>query len=138
MEESLQYVHFSIRLEAVKDWKDFQSSFDIFLCFFQFGQLYELRLMMDFSGSNRGYFFVRYTNRDDARMAVREMNNYEIRPGHFIGVVPSVDNRKLWISGIPKNRTSAEIQDEIGKFTDKVHSVCIYSSHTDKSKTNGY
>jgi RNA recognition motif-containing protein len=35
--------------------------------------------MMDFSGLNRGYFFVRYTNSDDAKRAVRELNNYPIR-----------------------------------------------------------
>ncbi len=66
--------------------------------------------MMDFSGTNRGYFFVRYTSREDAKTAVRELNNYEIRPGKFLGVIQSVDNRKLWISGIPKNHTAAEIK----------------------------
>ena len=72
--------------------------------------IYELRLMMDFSGSNRGYFFVRYTNREDAKRAVRTLNNYEIRPGKQLGVIQSVDNRKLWISGIPKNKTAEEIK----------------------------
>ena len=66
--------------------------------------------MMDFSGSNRGYFFVRYTNRDEAKRAVKELNNYEIMPGKFIGVILSVDNRKLWISGIPKNSTAEQIK----------------------------
>ena len=66
--------------------------------------------MMDFSGSNRGYFFVRYTTKEDAKKAVKILNNYEIREGKFLGVIQSVDNRKLWISGIPKNRTAAEIK----------------------------
>ena len=66
--------------------------------------------MMDFSGSNRGYCFVCYTCREDANRAVREINNYEIRPGRHLGVIISVDNRKLWVSGIPKNRTPAEIK----------------------------
>ncbi len=74
------------------------------------GKIYELRLMMDFSGSNRGYFFVRYTNREDAKQAVQQLNNYEIRPGKYLGVIKSVDNRKLWISGIPKNRSAADIK----------------------------
>ena len=34
--------------------------------------------MMDFSGSNRGYIFVRYTNKEDAKRAVKELNNYEV------------------------------------------------------------
>jgi len=42
------------------------------------GQIYELRLMMDFNGTNRGYCFVTFARRDDARKAVRELNNYEV------------------------------------------------------------
>ena len=93
---------------------------------------------MNFSGENRGYFFVCYTCPEDAKRAIKELNNYEIRPGKFIGVIPSVDNRKLWISGLPKNRSADEIQDEMSKLTDGVTAVCIYSSYSDKSKTRGY
>ena len=66
--------------------------------------------MMDFSGSNRGYLFVRYASAVEAKCAQQELNNFEIRPGKYIGVIPSVDNRKLWISGIPKNRGHEEIK----------------------------
>ncbi len=111
---------------------------------------------MDFSGSNRGYMFVRYTCRDDAKRAIRELNNFEIRPGKFIGVIPSVDNRKLWISGIPQNRSAEEIkvkyfhffhecfhyqlflQTEMAKITDGVRSVHLCPNPTDMSKTRGY
>jgi len=106
--------------------------------FEQCGLIYELRLMMDFSGSNRGYLFVRYSKCDEAKCAIRDLNNFEIRPGKFIGVIPSVDNRKLWISGLPKNRSADEIQDEMSKLTDGVTAVCIYSSYSDKTKTRGY
>jgi len=102
------------------------------------GSIYELRLMMDFSGANRGYLFVRYSNCEEAKCAIRELNNYEIRPGKFIGVIPSVDNRKLWISGIPKNRSADEICNEMSKLTDGVTAVCIYNSYSDKTKTRGY
>lgn len=94
--------------------------------------------MMDFSGSNRGYLFIRFTKREEAKKAINEMNNFEIRPRQFIGVIPSVDNRKLWISGVPKNRTSEEIKDAMAKLTDGVISVYIYNSHLDKSKSRGY
>ena len=43
------------------------------------GQIFELRLMMNFTGLNRGFLFVRYTTREAAKRAVRELNNYEIR-----------------------------------------------------------
>lgn len=45
------------------------------------GPIYEMRLMMDFSGSNRGFGFVQYTNRDDARRSIALLDNYEIRRG---------------------------------------------------------
>ena len=67
--------------------------------FENYGKIYELRLMMDFSGSNRGYLFVRFSNCEEAKLAIKKLNNSEIRPGKIIGVIPSVDNRKLWISG---------------------------------------
>ena len=68
----------------------------------------------------------------------RELNDKEVKPGKCIGVIPSVDNRKLWVSGIPKNRTADEIKDEMSKLTDGVTSVFIYSHPIDKSKTRGY
>lgn len=102
------------------------------------GTIYELRLMMDFSGSNRGYLFVRYSTREEATRATKELDNYELRPGKKIGVIKSVDNRKLWISGLPKNRSADEIREEMSKLTDGVTNVCIYNSYTDKNKTRGY
>jgi len=106
--------------------------------FEKYGKIFELRLMMDFSGSNRGFLFVRYSNCEEAKKATRELNNSEIRPGKIIGVIPSVDNRKLWISGLPKNRCSDEIREEMSKLTDGVIDVSIYSQYSDKTKTRGY
>lgn len=56
------------------------------------GRIYEMRLMMDFSGTNRGYCFVTYCNRSEAKTAVKELDKYEIRKGRFLGVNFSVDN----------------------------------------------
>merc|ERR1712223_1594274 len=70
--------------------------------------------------------------------AVKELNNYEIKPGKSIGGINSVDNRKLWISGIPKDRSAEEIKQEMANYTDGVTSVYLYNSHTDKKKTRGY
>ncbi|PSN58255.1 hypothetical protein C0J52_00177 [Blattella germanica] len=50
------------------------------------GQIYELRLMMDFSGSNRGFAFVMYVSPEIADLAVQKLNDYEIREGRKIGV----------------------------------------------------
>ncbi|XP_048730769.2 APOBEC1 complementation factor-like isoform X2 [Ostrea edulis] len=102
------------------------------------GKLYELRLMMDFSGSNRGYAFVMFTNRHDAQKAVRELNNFEIRKGRLLGVCTSVDNCRLFVGGIPKTKNRDEILQEMNKVTEGVVDVIVYPSAVDKSKNRGF
>ena len=102
------------------------------------GKIYELRLMMDFSGSNRGYCFVMYTNREDAKKAVKHLNNYQIRKGRYPGVCLSIDNCRLFVGGIPKNKTKEEILNEMKKVTEGVVDVIVYPSATDKSKNRGF
>ena len=65
------------------------------------GKLYELRLMIEFSGANRSYCYVRYCNSDDAKKAILMLNNYPIRQGYPLAVTRSVDNRKLCIKTVP-------------------------------------
>ncbi|KAJ8299658.1 LOW QUALITY PROTEIN: hypothetical protein KUTeg_023718 [Tegillarca granosa] len=106
--------------------------------FEKIGKIYELRLMMDFSGSNRGYAFVMYTNKHDAQKAVRELNNYEIRKGRLLGVCMSVDNCRLFVGGIPKNKGRDEILQEMNKVTEGVVDVIVYPSAVDKTKNRGF
>lgn len=102
------------------------------------GKLYEMRLMMDFSGSNRGYAFVMYTNSEDAKKAIKQLNNYQIRPNKYIGVVKSVDNCRLFVGGIPKTKTKMDIKEEMAKITEGVVDVILYNSPKDKSKNRGF
>ncbi len=78
--------------------------------FSEVGEVYELRLMMDFSGTNRGYCFVTFGKKDEAKQACQELNNHEIRPGKHIGVMMSVDNCRLFVGGIPRDRKREEIK----------------------------
>jgi len=102
------------------------------------GKLYEMRLMMDYNGQNRGYAFVVYHNKRDAQKCVRTINNYEIRKGRLLGVCQSVDNCRLFIGGIPKKVKREEILSEISKVTDLVCDVIVYPSATDKTKNRGF
>ncbi|KAH9282897.1 APOBEC1 complementation factor [Echinococcus granulosus] len=102
------------------------------------GLIYMFRLMMEFNGHNRGYGFCVYTAREDAKRAVDELNNYEIRKGKTIGVCLSVDNCRLFVGGIPKNKTKEEILVEMQKVTDGVKDVICYPSVADKSKNRGF
>ncbi|XP_072513306.1 probable RNA-binding protein 46 [Salminus brasiliensis] len=102
------------------------------------GRIYEFRLMMEFSGENRGYAFVMYTTREAAQRAIHLLDNFEIRPGKFIGVCVSLDNCRLFIGSIPKDKKKEEIQEEMMKVTDGVLDVIVYPSATDKSKNRGF
>ncbi|KAM5142341.1 APOBEC1 complementation factor isoform 2-T2 [Mantella aurantiaca] len=102
------------------------------------GKIYEMRMMMDFNGNNRGYAFVMFTKRQDARNAIKQLNNYEIRNGRLLGVCASVDNCRLFVGGIPKTKKREEILVEMRKVTDGVIDVIVYPSAADKSKNRGF
>jgi len=102
------------------------------------GKIYEMRLMMDFSGSTRGFGFVQFLSPREAERAVKELNNYEVRHNRFIGVVKSVDNCRLFVGGLPKNKTKDEIEEELNKYVEGITDVILYSSVADKSKSRGF
>lgn len=102
------------------------------------GYVYEFRLMMEYSGYNRGYGFVMYTSRENAKKAVSVLNNYEIRKGRMIGLCRSVDNCRLFVGGIPKNKKKEEILEEMKKVTEDVINVIVYPSANDKTKNRGF
>lgn len=106
--------------------------------FSKVGKIYEMRLMMDFSGSNRGYAFVTYTNRMDAYRAVKDLNGYEIRAGRHIGVVKSVDNCRLFVGGIPKTKTKEEVLEELSKRVTGIVDVILYKNCFDRRLNRGF
>jgi Q family heterogeneous nuclear ribonucleoprotein R len=103
--------------------------------FEKIGKIYQLRLMMDFSGTNRGYAFVTFTNQSNAKRAIKELNGFEIRPNKRIGVVKSADNCRLFIGGIPFNKNKTEIIIEMSKHTEGVVNAIVYNT-SNKSLAN--
>ncbi|XP_078499039.1 APOBEC1 complementation factor isoform X1 [Lissotriton helveticus] len=102
------------------------------------GNIYEMRMMMDFNGNNRGYAFVTFFNKQEAKNAIKQLNNYEIRNGRLLGVCASVDNCRLFVGGIPKTKKREEILVEMKKVTEGVLDVIVYPSAADKSKNRGF
>ncbi|XP_031783575.2 heterogeneous nuclear ribonucleoprotein R isoform X18 [Nasonia vitripennis] len=103
------------------------------------GKIWDLRLMMDpMTGTNRGYAFITFTNRDAAQQAVRELNDYEIRKGKKIGVTVSYNNHRLFVGNIPKNRDRDDLFEEFTKHAPGLTEVIIYSSPDDKKKNRGF
>ncbi|GBP29224.1 Probable RNA-binding protein 46 [Eumeta japonica] len=89
------------------------------------GDLFEFRLMINFSGWNRGYAFAMYTSLDGAMNAVRMLDNYMIRPSWMLGVCPSVNNCRLFISRISPTLSSDEIVMILYDLTEEVKEVRI-------------
>jgi len=89
------------------------------------GQIYELRLMIEFSGTNRSYCYVRYTTQEGAREAIKKLNHYKIRPGHPLAVTRSVDNRKLSIKTVPAlvEEREEEVMHELSTVVEGVEKV---------------
>nr|XP_039273415.1 APOBEC1 complementation factor-like isoform X1 [Styela clava]XP_039273416.1 APOBEC1 complementation factor-like isoform X1 [Styela clava] len=102
------------------------------------GRIYELRLMMDFNGNNRGFAFVKYCAQNEAKRALKELNNLEIRKGRLLGVCKSVDNCRLFVGGIPKSKQKKEILIEMQKLTEGVVNAIVYPSAADKAKNRGF
>ncbi|XP_022113249.2 probable RNA-binding protein 46 isoform X1 [Pieris rapae] len=102
------------------------------------GKIYELRLMMDFSGSNRGYAFVTYATRAEAVAAIKKLANYEIRPRRHIGVVESVDNCRLYIGNIPKDVTKEDVFKELSNRVPGMVRVIMYKNCFNRNHNRGY
>ncbi|KAI4498600.1 hypothetical protein M0802_006306 [Mischocyttarus mexicanus] len=99
---------------------------DLYPIFSLVGFIYEIRLMMDFSGTNRGFGFIMYTNPEDAYHAVKKLNHYEICPGHRIGVVTSINHRRLQIKQLPLNIEAKNVIQRVYDITDEVYEVRVY------------
>lgn len=102
------------------------------------GRVHEFRVMMDFDNINRGFAFVTYCNKNDASNAISKMNNYQISEGKFLGVCRSVDNRRLFVGGLMKNKNEHDILSEMKRISTGVVKVISYRSVLDKGKNRGF
>ena len=66
-----------------------------------YGEVVEIRLMLmyDCPSMNRGYAFVVFSRKEEAKTAIEKLDKSEIRPGRRIGVKRSVDNCRLFMGG---------------------------------------
>ncbi|KPL97564.1 RNA binding motif protein-like protein [Sarcoptes scabiei] len=90
------------------------------------GKIFKMRLMVDFSGKNRGYCFVQYFNKKDAKRAVEMLNNYEIRDRCSIGVMHCRNNNRLFFGNLPNNLNRTEMIKEVAKYTPGIKNAIYY------------
>ncbi|XP_075915936.1 putative RNA-binding protein 46 [Petromyzon marinus] len=102
------------------------------------GKLYQLCLVTGHSGETRGYAFATYATLAQATDAVKKLDKVEIRPGRRIGVCFSVDNRRLFIGGLPEDKKRAEVMMAMSGATEGVVDVKMSVCCWDKTLNRGY
>ena len=65
------------------------------------GPLWEFRLMMNFSGQNRGFAYAKYGSSAEATSAIRLLHGHLMEPGFLLSVRRSVEKRHLCIGDLP-------------------------------------
>ena len=77
------------------------------------------------------HYYVWYCNREDAETAIKQLNNYPIRPGTLLAVSKSVDNRMLCIKTVPSlslEITAEDAREELRGILEGVEGVRFISS----------
>ncbi|XP_068129064.1 dead end protein homolog 1 [Hyperolius riggenbachi] len=92
------------------------------------GKLYEFRLMMTFSGLNRGFAYARYTTVQDAELAISRLHGYEIQPGRRIGVHRSIEKCHLELDGLPFYLDKVILTTVLGAVTPDLEKVSLFAS----------
>lgn len=73
------------------------------------GPLWEFRLMMNFSGQNRGFAYAKYGSPAVASKAIHLLHNYRLEPGICLSVCLSTEKRHLCIGDLPNNTRQEDL-----------------------------
>ncbi|KAM4603161.1 dead end protein homolog 1-like [Discoglossus pictus] len=96
------------------------------------GKIYEFRLMMTFSGLNRGFAYARYINRRHANAAIAALNGFEIQKDCHIVVCRSTEKCELTLDGLPNILDQGLLRRLLHELTVGVVNVSLYPSPTKK------
>lgn len=92
------------------------------------GKLYEFRLMMTFSGLNRGFAYARYASRQAAHRAITTFHRFQLRYGCAIVVCWSTQKHELLINGLGASVTQQELEAMLQRVTEGICSVTLHTS----------
>ncbi|NWY52138.1 DND1 protein, partial [Chionis minor] len=96
------------------------------------GKLYEFRLMMTFSGLNRGFAYAKYSNRRGAKEAIAAFNSFQVREGCAIVVCKSTEKCELSMDGLDASVSRRELEAVLRQVTEGVLSITLYASPCQK------
>ncbi|NXT18471.1 DND1 protein, partial [Syrrhaptes paradoxus] len=106
---------------------------DVLIPLFQsVGKLYEFRLMMTFSGLNRGFAYAKYSDWHGAREAIAAFNNFQVREGCAIVVSRSMEKCELSVDGLAASVSQQHLEAVLQRVTEGLLSVTLYASPCQK------
>ncbi|XP_020378215.2 dead end protein 1 isoform X1 [Rhincodon typus] len=98
------------------------------------GKLYEFRLMMTFSGENRGFAYAKYANRWYAQCAIAMFNGYQICDGLPMVVCKSTEKNELCVRGIPWGKQRLEVLEVLKELTEGVTDLSLHLNKERRKK----
>ncbi|XP_040502985.1 dead end protein homolog 1 isoform X3 [Gallus gallus] len=92
------------------------------------GQLYEFRLMLTFSGLNRGFAYAKYSDQHGAGKAIAALNNWEVQEGRAILVCRSFEKCELSVNGLPATLRRRELDTMLLEATEGLLGLTLHAS----------
>ncbi|XP_021266613.1 dead end protein homolog 1 isoform X2 [Numida meleagris] len=96
------------------------------------GQLYEFRLMLTFSGLNRGFAYAKYSDQCSAGKAIAALNNWEVQEGRAILVCQSFEKCELSVDGLPTTLCHRELEALLLEATEGLLGFTLHASPSRK------
>uniref|UniRef100_A0AAR5Q4J2 RRM domain-containing protein n=1 Tax=Dendroctonus ponderosae TaxID=77166 RepID=A0AAR5Q4J2_DENPD len=113
------------------------------LCFFQqTGDLFQATLVMKYKSElNRGYAFITYLDKNGAQRAFTELRNQPfINPATLLTIKQSTNNRRIFIGGVPIEKSKDKIWQELlaAYRVQNIVDVITYRNHTNPLYNRGF
>ncbi|XP_043982156.1 dead end protein 1 isoform X1 [Gambusia affinis] len=89
------------------------------------GPLWEFRLMMNFSGQNRGFAYAKYGTPALATEAVLKLNGYMLEPKSYLCVRRSTEKRHLCIGNLPAATKQEDLKQVLRRLVEGVERVSL-------------
>nr|XP_046261785.1 dead end protein 1 isoform X2 [Scatophagus argus] len=89
------------------------------------GPLWEFRLMMNFSGQNRGFAYAKYGSPAVATDAIRLLHGHMLEPGFHLSVRRSTEKRHLCVGDLPASTRQEDLLQVLRVLTEGVERVSL-------------
>lgn len=90
------------------------------------GTICNMRLVISHDGFNCGFCFVQYYVPHHAQRALLNINGLEIKPGHRVTAKNAIEARRVYIGGLPRNKTFVEVWAMLEKYVTGIQNVVMF------------